>query len=75
LPRCPEDKGKVENKVGVLKRRLRLAGQCFANLPALQAWSDGEQSLSFAEFDTMMADLAMWCELRGARSCVPETVA
>jgi transposase len=42
LPRCPEDKGKVENKVGVLKRRLRLAGQCFANLPALQAWSDGE---------------------------------
>ena len=26
LPRCPEDKGKVENKVGVLRRRLRLRG-------------------------------------------------
>ena len=34
-----------------------------------EAWSDGEQSLTFAEFDAMMADLAMWCELRGARSC------
>jgi 3-deoxy-7-phosphoheptulonate synthase len=28
------------------------------------AWSDGEQSLSFSEFSTMMADLAPWCELR-----------
>lgn len=28
------------------------------------AWSDGEQSLTFEEFDTMMADLAPWCELR-----------
>ena len=28
------------------------------------AWSDGEQSLSFAEFDAMMAALAPWIELR-----------
>src|SRR5262249_55880037 len=42
VPRCPEDKGKVESKVGVLKRRWRLTGQCFAGLPALQAWSDGD---------------------------------
>jgi transposase len=42
LPRCPEDKGKVENKVGVLKRRLRLAGQCFPGLAGLQSWTDGE---------------------------------
>jgi transposase len=40
LPRCPEDKGKVENKVGVLKRRWRLAGQRFAGLDDLQAWTD-----------------------------------
>lgn len=32
------------------------------------AWSDGEQSLTFSEFGTMMADLAPWCELRAA-SC------
>ena len=32
-----------------------------------EAWSDGEQSLSFAEFDAMMADLAPWCELRHQR--------
>jgi 3-deoxy-7-phosphoheptulonate synthase len=38
-----------------------------------EAWSDGEQSLTFAEFDAMMAELAPWCELRGARSCVLET--
>lgn len=42
LPRCPEDKGKVENKVGVLKRRLRLAGQWFDGLSALQRWTDEE---------------------------------
>lgn len=42
LPRCPEDKGKVENKVGNLKRRLRLPGQRFEGLTALQAWTDGE---------------------------------
>lgn len=40
LPRCPEDKGKVENKVGNLKRRLRLQGQWFAGLADLQAWTD-----------------------------------
>jgi 3-deoxy-7-phosphoheptulonate synthase len=40
-----------------------------------EAWSDGEQSLSFGEFDTMMADLAPWCELRAAGRCELETVA
>lgn len=40
LPRCPEDKGKVENKVGVLKRRLRLGGRRFAGLDDLQGWTD-----------------------------------
>lgn len=29
-----------------------------------KAWSDGEQSLDFAEFDAMMASLAPWIELR-----------
>jgi transposase len=42
LPRCPEDKGKVENKVGNLKRRLRLEGQWFAGLDGLQVWTDQE---------------------------------
>jgi transposase len=42
LPRCPEDKGKVENKVGAIKRRLRLEGQSFAGLPELQAWTDSQ---------------------------------
>jgi len=42
LPRCPEDKGKVESKVGHLQRRLRLGGQPFAGLADLQAWSDAE---------------------------------
>jgi len=42
LPRCPEDKGKVENKVGNLKRRLRLQGQAFADLTGLQQWTDAE---------------------------------
>jgi len=42
LPRCPEDKGKVENKVGNLKRRLRLEGRCFASLEQLQSWTDQE---------------------------------
>jgi transposase len=42
LPRCPEDKGKVENKVGNLKRRLRLAGQAFDGLAGLQQYSDAE---------------------------------
>ena len=42
LPRCPEDKGKVESKVGHLKRRLRLAGRSFAGLADLQTWTDGQ---------------------------------
>jgi len=42
LPRCPEDKGKVENKVGNLKRRLRLEGRWFAGLDGLQSWTDQE---------------------------------
>jgi 3-deoxy-7-phosphoheptulonate synthase len=40
-----------------------------------KAWSDGEQSLTFEEFDGMMGELAPWCELRVARNCVMETVA
>jgi 3-deoxy-7-phosphoheptulonate synthase len=40
-----------------------------------QAWSDGEQSLTFAEFDAMMADLAPWCELRAVRSGALEPIA
>jgi 3-deoxy-7-phosphoheptulonate synthase len=40
-----------------------------------EAWSDGEQSLTFAEFAAMMADLAPWCELRAQRSRAVETIA
>jgi 3-deoxy-7-phosphoheptulonate synthase len=40
-----------------------------------EAWSDGEQSLTFGDFDTMMADLAPWCELRAACSSVLEAMA
>lgn len=40
-----------------------------------KAWSDGEQSLTFSEFGTMMADLAPWCALRATCSYVLETVA
>jgi transposase len=39
LPRCPEHKGKVENKVRFVKRRLRLAGP-FAGLADLQRQTD-----------------------------------
>lgn len=39
LPRCPEDKGKVENKVGAIRRRLRLPG-AYPGLAALQGDSD-----------------------------------
>jgi 3-deoxy-7-phosphoheptulonate synthase len=39
------------------------------------AWSDGEQSLTFAEFGTMMADIAPWCELRSRCEYTLETVA
>jgi transposase len=42
-PHCPEDKGKVENKVGVLKRRLRF----WASYPSLEAW----QAHSDAQLD------------------------
>ena len=34
-----------------------------------KAWSDGEQSLDFAEFDEMMASLEPYIALRGAVSC------
>ena len=40
-----------------------------------EAWSDGEQSLTFDEFKAMMADLVPWCELRTQRGCSKETVA
>jgi len=40
-----------------------------------EAWSDGEQSLSFEEFGTMMAELEPWCALRAAQTLVPEVVA
>jgi hypothetical protein len=40
LPRCPEDKGKVENAVGQLRRRLDPTGLCFDGLTHLQAWTD-----------------------------------
>jgi len=40
-----------------------------------RAWSDGEQSLTFTEFGTMMADLAPWCELRFCCDYALETVA
>ncbi len=39
-----------------------------------RAWSDGEQSLTLGDFDTMMADLAPWCELRAACNYAVETV-
>jgi transposase len=39
LPRCPEHKGKVENKVRFVKRRLRLSG-AFAGLAQLQEQAD-----------------------------------
>jgi transposase len=42
LPRCPEDKGKVENKVRNLKRRLPRLGQRFAGLEGLQSGTDEE---------------------------------
>jgi transposase len=41
LPRCPEHKGKVENKVRFVKRRLRLAGP-FAGLAQLQGATDAQ---------------------------------
>jgi transposase len=44
LPRCPEHKGKVENKVGFVKRKLRLSG-VFYGLAELQKQTD-EQLLA-----------------------------
>lgn len=38
-----------------------------------KAWSDGEQSLDFAEFDTMMAALRPWIALRSERQEPLET--
>ncbi len=37
-----------------------------------QAWSDGEQSLDFAEFDAMMTALQPWIELRAMTSSEEE---
>jgi 3-deoxy-7-phosphoheptulonate synthase len=37
------------------------------------AWSDGEQSLDFAGFDAMMADLEPWIALRAQRPRCPQT--
>ena len=48
LPRSPEDKGKVENKVGQVKGRLHLAGKSFNGLEDLQAYSD-EQLAGWAK--------------------------
>src|SRR5947208_3822962 len=44
LPRCPEHKGKVENKVRFVRRRLRLSG-AFSGLAELQKQTD-EQLLA-----------------------------
>jgi|GEM_PF-314132 len=48
LPRCPEHKGKVENKVRFVRRRLRLAGP-FATLADLQGQTDEQLLASDAE--------------------------
>jgi transposase len=40
LPRSPEDKGKVESRIGKLQQRLTPSGQAFASLADLQRWSD-----------------------------------
>lgn len=40
LPRAPQHKGKVENRVGQVKRRLDLTGKRFDSLSDLQAHSD-----------------------------------
>jgi transposase len=45
LPRCPEHKGKVENKVRFVRRRLRLVGP-FADLAELQSLTDAQLSAS-----------------------------
>jgi hypothetical protein len=48
LPRCPEHKGKVENKVRFVKRRLRLTGP-FASLEQLQHSTDEQLTLNAAK--------------------------
>jgi transposase len=53
LPRCPEDKGKVENKVGAIRRRLRLPGP-YTGLEELQGHSD-EQLAAWDERRTCPA--------------------
>jgi transposase len=40
LPRSPEDKGKVESRIGKLQQRLDPGGRVFAGLADLQRWSD-----------------------------------
>jgi transposase len=45
LPRCPQHKGKVENKVRFIKRRLDLRG-AFASLAALQQATDEQLAQS-----------------------------
>jgi 3-deoxy-7-phosphoheptulonate synthase len=40
-----------------------------------EAWSDGEQSLTFADFAGMMAELRPWCEMRARRGRAVETPA
>jgi transposase len=45
LPRCPQHKGKVENKVRFVKRRLRLSGP-FDGLAQLQQQTDAQLAAS-----------------------------
>ncbi len=40
LPRSPEDKGKVESRIGKLQQRVNLRGRVFASLADLQRWTD-----------------------------------
>jgi transposase len=40
LPRCPEDKGKVERRVAATRGRIDPAKQRFGSLAELQAWTD-----------------------------------
>lgn len=47
LPRAPQHKGKVENRVGTVKRRLELTGRRFdGGLTDLQAYSDEQLTAS-----------------------------
>jgi transposase len=48
LPRCPEHKGKVENKVRYVRRRLRLSGP-FITLADLQSQTDEQLLAADAE--------------------------